>query len=318
MLCPGGEERVRPCFSGGKRSKPRRKIGEGLGRLPASALPDGQARLALAVAVDDHERNLLELRAADPLPDRLRRLPHVDPEAAKDGLYGDGVQGTARLVPTAVAAGGTTFTSVSLGQQHVCAVATGGAMYCWGNNASGQLGEGTNTSRTAPTALGDGRVYGSVTVGDAHSCGLTVANAAFCWGAGGSGQLGQGSTASLAVPTAVAGGLTFFALSAASNSTCGMATGFVANCWGANASSQLGDGTATQRLAPTAVLGGISFASIRLRNLTSCGRIAGGLPFCWGANALGSVGDGSLTLRQTPVTVIWVEGTAGVAVSAIR
>jgi alpha-tubulin suppressor-like RCC1 family protein len=40
--------------------------------------------------------------------------------------------------------GGLTFASVSAGHGHVCGVTTSGwSAYCWGNNTSGQLGNGT-------------------------------------------------------------------------------------------------------------------------------------------------------------------------------
>src|SRR6478672_11252904 len=67
----GGEERVRPCFSGVKRSKPGRECLEALLKLASSTFSDGQAVLAFPVAVDDHEGDFLELGRPDPLPDRL-------------------------------------------------------------------------------------------------------------------------------------------------------------------------------------------------------------------------------------------------------
>ena len=234
------------------------------------------------------------------------------------GLYGDGVQGTVRLTPTAVTAGGQTFASIALGAQHVCAVATGGTLFCWGNNDSGQLADGTNVTRTVPTALTDGRTYGSASVGGSYSCGVTTTGAAFCWGAGGSGQLGTGSSVDVSTPTGVSGGLTFASLSASnSNQTCARTAAGVAYCWGNNGNNQLGDGTTTQRLVPTPVNGGIAFASLRLRSFTSCGRTASGQPYCWGYNGFGQVGDGSVTQRASPVPVNWVEGTLGVPTSMV-
>ncbi len=37
-----------------------------------------------------------------------------------------------------------TFTAMSVGGIHTCAVATGGVAYCWGWNSRGQLGDGTS------------------------------------------------------------------------------------------------------------------------------------------------------------------------------
>src|SRR6266478_1282384 len=67
-----------PAFQESKGSKLRHEVGKPEGLLRPAALADGQAVLALAVAVDDHVRDLLQLGLADALADRLRRLPHVD------------------------------------------------------------------------------------------------------------------------------------------------------------------------------------------------------------------------------------------------
>ncbi|MEP6733014.1 MAG: hypothetical protein ABJE10_20395 [bacterium] len=68
------------------------------------------------------------------------------------GELGDGTL-THRSVPTPVL-GGFKFQSVSIGFGHACGITeiVGGAndIYCWGLNTSGQLGDGTTTSGTAP------------------------------------------------------------------------------------------------------------------------------------------------------------------------
>ena len=235
------------------------------------------------------------------------------------GLYGDGVQGTVHLTPTAVAAGGTTFSSVALGQNHACAVATSGTAYCWGLGTFGELGDGSVATRSTPAAVPDGRTYLSLSVGDSHSCGVTNAGLGFCWGYGGAGGIGDGSASTLVPsPSAVAGGLTFTSISASGSSdTCGRTSTGQVYCWGDNSSGQVGDGTTTSRRVPTIVQGSIVYASVRIRNTTGCGRTAGGQPYCWGYNGFGQVGDGTTTQRPTPVAVTWVEGSAGSPVSLV-
>ncbi len=46
------------------------------------------------------------------------------------------------LIPRTVR-GGNAFASLSLGTHHACGIATGGTIYCWGHNGSGQLGNGS-------------------------------------------------------------------------------------------------------------------------------------------------------------------------------
>lgn len=42
---------------------------------------------------------------------------------------------------------------VAVGAGHVCARTKDGTLYCWGNNREGQLGDGTNESRTKPVRV---------------------------------------------------------------------------------------------------------------------------------------------------------------------
>ena len=47
----------------------------------------------------------------------------------------------------------TNASSVAAGNNHTCAVDTGGHTLCWGLNDSGQLGDGTKTSHDKPQAV---------------------------------------------------------------------------------------------------------------------------------------------------------------------
>ena len=79
--------------------------------------------------------------------------------------------------------GGLSFVSVTGGYYHTCAVATGGAGYCWGLNSYGQLGAGSsNFTETTPVAIAGGLIFASVSAGGGHTCALTTARVAYCWG----------------------------------------------------------------------------------------------------------------------------------------
>ena len=69
------------------------------------------------------------------------------------GQLGDGTT-TNRVTPVPVAQpAGVTFTSVTAGAFHTCGRTPAGAAYCWGDNSSGQLGDGTTTDGLTPVAV---------------------------------------------------------------------------------------------------------------------------------------------------------------------
>jgi alpha-tubulin suppressor-like RCC1 family protein len=68
------------------------------------------------------------------------------------GQLGDGA-GVLRLTPVAVAhPQGIAFNSIGAGNLHTCAT-TSARTYCWGYNAVGALGDGTQGSRLTPVAV---------------------------------------------------------------------------------------------------------------------------------------------------------------------
>ncbi|SCE96273.1 Ig-like domain repeat protein [Micromonospora marina] len=92
----------------------------------------------------------------------------------------------------------TTVTALSGGYEHSLAVTSTGAALAWGNNASGQLGNGTNGPGTdsdvpVPVNLPAGTTVTAVAGGGAHSLAVTSTGAALAWGNNASGQLGNGT-----------------------------------------------------------------------------------------------------------------------------
>ena len=205
--------------------------------------------------------------------------------------------------PTTPVAGGFSFTTVSAGGGHTCGVTTSGAAYCWGSNGSGQLGDGTNTTRLGPVPIAGGLSFTTISAGSTYSCGVTTDGTAYCWGSNSHGELGDGTMAQQATPVPVAGNLRFATISAGSAHTCGVTTSGDAFCWGANPDGRLGDGTTTQAPTPVPVAGGFAFSTVRAGDNHSCGVTTSREAYCWGANASGQLGNGTQTPSLTPVPV---------------
>jgi parallel beta-helix repeat protein len=154
---------------------------------------------------------------------------------------------------------------------HTCAMvednpATPGyGLKCWGNNVSGQIGNGTsgNLWLGPVDVCASGSGFGcqggvpltgvvAVTTGDRHTCALiddgpTTGDPLKCWGNNQFGQLGTGDGGdnapdqSLPVSPAAPD---LISVSAGGLNTCGINTASVLLCWGNNFSGQLGIGSA--------------------------------------------------------------------------
>ena len=76
-----------------------------------------------------------------------------------------------------------------------CALTRERGVKCWGNNAMGQLGDGTNTDSIVPRQV-QGLTAGVVAVsaGGCHTCALATTGSVKCWGENTHGELGDGTT----------------------------------------------------------------------------------------------------------------------------
>ena len=146
-------------------------------------------------------------------------------------------------VPLAVVRGGLTFSSIASGGDHTCALTSAGAAYCWGANASGELGNGSQANTDVPTAVAGGMRFTSLTAGDRFTCGIASGGNAWCWGVNiDSPYAVNPADRYSATPTLVAGGISFESISAGGMNVCGVATTHLAYCWGIAGLGQLGIG----------------------------------------------------------------------------
>ncbi|MDX1748631.1 MAG: putative Ig domain-containing protein, partial [Halobacteriales archaeon] len=198
--------------------------------------------------------------------------------------------------------GSVILASLGAGGSHTCGISTAGALYCWGRNFQGELGDGTETSRNTPVLVGETLLpWSDVESASLHTCGVAAFGEAYCWGDNTSGKLGDGSVSNSLVPTRVVGDLTFRMVSASSaDFTCGVTVDDDAYCWGRNDHGALGDGTTEFRMVPTAVTGGLEFVMITTGGGQACGVTVASEGYCWGFNGVGQVGNGTQT--TDPIT----------------
>jgi alpha-tubulin suppressor-like RCC1 family protein len=190
---------------------------------------------------------------------------------------------------------------VSVGAENVCAVDITGAVYCWGRNLYGILGQdpATVTNSATPIKITGLTSVKGVGVGGDFACALLTTGNVYCWGYGGSGQLGSTPSASYSTsPLAVVGlpsGIT--GLSVGSSGACVVTSGNALWCWGDNIYKELSASLSANYSATPVNIGLAGTATVAVGDSTICA-IASSSAYCWGNNSngqSGSSGGGSVT-----------------------
>lgn len=257
--------------------------------------------------------------------------------AGSSGQLGNGANDDSFL--TAVDVDGITdATAVATGRDHSCALRAGGTVACWGENGSGQLGDGTHTRSSVPvvvdavagaTAIAAGGAstcailtdrevtcWGeiasggpalvpqlsdaiNITVGNSHACAVRADRTAVCWGRNSDGQLGDGTHDDSTTPVPVTGLTGVTTVSAGRNASCAIAAGDVV-CWGS-----IADGVLELDATPRRIAGITSATDVALGDLTICATLVDGSATCLGGDlyGIGLFGDGDGPAGHGPQTI---------------
>ncbi|HEU0054678.1 MAG TPA: hypothetical protein VFQ39_15940 [Longimicrobium sp.] len=198
------------------------------------------------------------------------------------------------------------FHLVSAGNHHSCAVGRDGRGWCWGLDASGQLGSSANADRCQlsspdvpcarrPVEIDGGLRFNDIVAGHEHTCALARGGDAYCWGFGRAGQRGDGGNGDSETPVPVAGGIKFSMVDTFMGHTCGLTPDGQAWCWGANSDGESAQPD-VQRLyySPVAVpQGNLKFREVAVGFDHTCALERTGEAWCWGGNFFGQLGDGA-------------------------
>jgi len=258
-----------------------------------------------------------------------------------NGQLGDGTT-TDYTVPTtgnaALGAGvllGRTVVAVAAGGFHSLALCSDGTVAAWGDNASGQLGDGTITQQTVPVEVNhapgsalEGKTVVAVAAGQSHSLALCSDGTVAAWGSNsrfGFGQLGDGTSTDRSIPVAVNTvvgsalyGKSVVAVAAGYGHSLALCSDGTVAAWGANMQGQLGAETAGPPwcLVPVAVdttssstLSGKTVVAVAAGQFHSLVLCSDGTVAAWGQGPLGN-GSSASQYNIPPVAVSAAPGSA--------
>ena len=203
------------------------------------------------------------------------------------GQLGDGEIATPdgyRAFPMMI---GTGFTRIAAGSQHSMAL-KGGDLYTWGNNSSGQLGDGKAYARSnAPKLIGSGFTQIAAGGGGWDFSMALKGSALYAWGNNSHNQLGDGTAVDRYSPTYIGTGFT--------NIFSGHGSSFALKkmdlyAWGARGYT-LGTGTSSARSAPALI--GTGYTDVAIGGSHTLA-LKGSALYAWGENDSGQIGNGTI------------------------
>jgi alpha-tubulin suppressor-like RCC1 family protein len=183
-------------------------------------------------------------------------------------------------------------------------VITGHAAVSWGEDLSGELGDGTTTNRSLfgpVSGLGSGVVQ--VAAGNLASLAVTSDGTVWAWGTNPYGQFGNGTTSEtpVTVPVRVPGLTGVVAVSVGYLHCLALRSDGTVWAWGTNLSGQVGDGGLADALTPVQVTGLTGVTKIAAGGFFNLALRSDGTVWAWGDDSVGELGTGTTT--NDPITV---------------
>jgi alpha-tubulin suppressor-like RCC1 family protein len=197
------------------------------------------------------------------------------------------------------------ITEVALGDSFSCALGQSGAVYCWGANTHGQLGDGAGgLGKYSFTPVRVSTLSGvrHIGVGYNKACAVKADGTVACWG---QKRRALSVDQDQLVPVSVSGPNGVTALDGGESHMCARATDSV-YCWGASPFGQVGiassysDEPAMVQNSPSMV------ESLHCARATTCTRSTDSNVFCWGTgnNGVRAGATEDRVFAPTPATLL--------------
>ena len=205
------------------------------------------------------------------------------------------------------------------------------ALFAWGDNSTGELGNGVSggfsdtpalvslPSGVTPTAIAGGG--GGSDPQPSQYAGYAIGSDGnlYAWGDNSRGALGDGSTTNSSTPVLVSlpSGVTPKAITASQGTGYAIGSDGHLYAWGDNFYGELGNGSTTNSSTPVLVSlpSGVTPKAIAGGCVFGLAIVSDGHIYSWGLNTNGALGNGSTTNSSTPVVVSLPAGVTPTAVT---
>ena len=169
------------------------------------------------------------------------------------------------------------WSSVGAGEYVSAAITNTGALYMWGRNTNGQLGQGNITNRSSPVVVSG--TWSKIVCGLSHVLAIKSDGKLFAWGWNGQGQLGDGTTLGRSSPVQI-GASNWLDIGGGQSHTLAIRSDSKLFAWGGNAFGQV---SSTKDVTPSwkQISAGYTHTLAIDQN--------GGL-WAWGSNSNGQIG----------------------------
>lgn len=185
---------------------------------------------------------------------------------------------------------------IAAGGWHSVVVCIDSTVKAFGENATGELGDGTNIDSNVPVSTGLTNVIAVSAGGDqleAHSLALKNDGTVWAWGSNIYGQLGNASTNNTNTPVQTLLLNNVIAISAGGWHSVALKSDSTVWTWGWNMDGQLGDGTTTDKIIPSQVTGLTRVTQIAAGTYHVLALKSDGTVWAWGDNLYGQIGNGT-------------------------
>lgn len=229
-----------------------------------------------------------------------------------------GIGGASERVDTPVLVKGLTgVKAISAGANYSLALLSNGTVMAWGENESGQLGNGDTSASSVPVAVKRLSAVSAISAGGEFSLALLNSGTVEAWGNDAQHQLANKTVeegfASTPVPVESLAGVA--AITAGADHGLALVSGGTVMAWGADSFGELGNGEVKPNEGtPVAVTGLSDVTAISAGTHDSAALLGSGSVMTWGTNQSGVLGVGIPDgFSDVPVSVIGLTKAASIS-----